>query len=150
MDADSPIIGPVALDSAAVLYRRADPDDAAFVFSYWLRDHFERSAFAKGITKATFMRLHHLLLERIIARSVVFVACDPEAPNVCYGFICAEGPEVLHYLYVKRRFRRMGIGTGLLAAAGMSDGPKVFTHLTDEGIALRRKFPLAEYSPYHV
>ncbi len=133
----------------AILIRRADADDAAFVFSYWLRDYYERSAFAKGITKATFMSLHHLLLERLIARSVMHIACDPEDPTVCFGFICAEGP-VLHYVYVKRRFRGMGVGGLLLAAAFEASGPSAFSHLTDEMISLRKRWPLAEYNPYLV
>lgn len=130
-----------------LLLRRADADDAAFIFSYWLRDHFERSAFAKGIAKSTYMALHHVVLERIIARSVVHIACDASDPTVIFGFICTEG-ETLHYIHVKRAFRRLGVAKALLAAAGMSDGPRVFTHLTDDGVSLRRRFPLAEYNPY--
>lgn len=136
MDADLPSI------------RRADADDAAMVFSYWLRDHFERSAFAKGLTKSTYMHLHHLVLERVIARSVIHVACDAADPSIIFGFVCAEGP-TLHYLYVKRRFRGFGIGGLLLAAAGFKDdAPHAFTHLTDEMVSLRRRWPLAEYNPY--
>ena len=148
MDADLPHL-PQPQAPGGVFVRRADADDAAFVFSYWLRDYFERSRFAKGISKGLFMQLHHLLLERIIARSTIWIACDPEMPAIAYGFICSEA-DTLHYLYVKRRFRRMGIGGLLLTAAGMSAGPKDFTHLTDEGVGLRRKFPLAEYNPYKV
>ncbi len=145
----SPLPEPQA-PGGSVLMRRASGDDAPFVFSYWLRDHFERSRFAKGISKSDYMTFHHLLLERIIARSTVWVACDPEMPSVVYGFICVEGLDVLHYVYVKRRFRRMGIGGQLLSAAGMPAGPKVFTHLTDEGVGLRRRFPEARYLPYCV
>lgn len=133
-----------------VLIRRADADDAPFVFSYWLRDHFEHSAFARGVTKDTYMRLHHMVVERVIARSVMYVACDAEDPTVCYGFICVEGP-TLHYLFVKRRFRGLGIARRLLSEAGLyAAGPKLFTHLTDTMIQLRKRWPLAEYSPYHV
>lgn len=140
---------PAAEPSGAVLIRRADADDAAFVFSYWLRDHYEHSAFAKGVSKSTYMQLHHLLLERTIARSTMWVACDVDQPDVLFGFICTEG-DTLHYLFVKRRFRGFGIGGRLLSAAGMASGPKLFTHLTDTMISLRKRWPLAEYSPYHV
>ena len=142
--------GTAAALNSLVLIRRADADDAAFVFSYWLRDHFEHSAFARGVSKDTYMRLHHLVLERVIARSCIWVACDAEDPSVLYGFICAEG-DILHYLFVKRRFRGLGIGGRLLAEAGFSaTGPKLFTHLTDSMIRLRQRWPLAEYSPYHL
>lgn len=133
-----------------VLIRRADADDAAFVFSYWLRDYYEHSAFARGVNKDTFMRFHHMVVERVIARSVMYVACDAEDPTICYGFVCAEG-DVLHYIFVKRRFRGLGVGGRLLEAAGFgAAGPKLFTHLTDTMISLRRRWPLAEYSPYHL
>ena len=132
-----------------LLIRRGDADDAGFVFSYWLRDFYERSAFCKGIAKSTFMSLHHLLLERVVARSVIWIACSADDPSLIYGFICVEGP-VLHYLYVKRRFRGLGIATALLGIADMASGPKAFTHLTDEMVSLRKKWPLAEYNPYLV
>ncbi len=136
--------------------RRASGDDAAFVFAYWLQDYFERSKFAKGISKTLFMRFHHLVLERVIARSVVFVACDPEAPAVAYGFACGElagagSSPPLHYVYVKRRFRRLGVGCALAQALGiLPDRSFTFTHLTDDGVALRKKYLLAEYNPYAV
>ena len=139
------------LDSpnSPVLVRRADADDAAFVFSYWLRDHYEHSAFASGIAKSTYMKLHHVLLERIIARSCIWVACDASAPSVLFGFICTEG-STLHYLFTKRRFRRMGIGGLLLRAAFGDEAPAAFSHLTDSMVALRKRWPLAEYNPYLV
>jgi GNAT superfamily N-acetyltransferase len=133
--------------------RRASGDDAAFVFAFWLQDHFERSWFAKGISKTDYMRCHHLILERIIARSVVYVACDPEVPAVAYGFACGEGsPEfnpTLHYVYVKRRFRRHGVGASLAARLGVAPGRAfAFTHLTSDGVALRKKYLLGRYLPY--
>lgn len=145
-------MNPNPLDSAVdqqLLVRRADADDAAFVFSYWLRDYYEHSAFAKGIDKTLFMHLHHLLLERIIARSVIHIVCDVEDPSVCYGFICAEGP-VLHYIFVKRRFRRLGLARRLLREAGLEAGPQAFTHLTDTFVGLRKRWPAAQYNPYAI
>lgn len=136
-------------ENSPLLVRRADADDAAFVFSYWLRDYYERSAFAKGMSKDLFMRFHHLLLERVIARSTIWLAVDIVDPTVIFGFICTEG-DTLHYLYTKRRFRGLGIARRLLAEAGMAEGPKTFTHLTDTMVGLRRKWPLAEYNPYAV
>ena len=147
---DSPPEPPGAM--AGVLIRRGTPEDAGFVFSYWLRDAFERCRTYRGMSKALFMRLHHLVLERVVSRSILHVACDPEAPEVVYGFVCAEpnaSPPILHYIYTKRRFRRCGIARQLLAAAGCG-ASFWFTHLTDDGVGLRKKFPLAEYVPYAI
>lgn len=133
-----------------VLIRRADADDAPFIFSYCLRDHFEHSAFSRGVTKDTYMRIHHMVLERVIARSCVWVACDAEDPTVCYGFVIAEG-DTLHYLFTKRRFRRLGIARRLLQAAGLyAAGPKIFSHITDTMVQFRKRWPLAEYVPWAV
>lgn len=141
MDLDSP--------NSPVLVRRADADDAGMVFSYWLRDHYEHSAFASGIAKTTYMRLHHMLLERVIARSCIWVACDAANPSIIFGFICTEG-DTLHYVFVKRRFRGLGISK-LLLAVGLPDGaPAAFSHLTDAMVMLRKRWPLAEYNPYLV
>jgi GNAT superfamily N-acetyltransferase len=44
----------------------------------------------------------------------IHIACDPEDKNLILGWSCTQGP-ILHYLYVKRFYRKQGLGVQLLA-----------------------------------
>ena len=55
---------------------------------------------------------HDTLLKNLLPRITIIAACDPSAPSTIWGWIAFE-QNVLHYIYVKSAFRRMGIG-GLL------------------------------------
>ena len=58
---------------------------------------------------------HDIILKKILTKCTLLVACDPDDPDVIWGYVAfdAENP-VLHFVYVKGAFRRMGIGTRLL------------------------------------
>jgi len=61
---------------------------------------------------------HDIILKKILTKCTLLVACDPDDPDVIWGYVAfnAENP-VLHFVYVKGAFRRMGIGTRLLDEA---------------------------------
>ena len=129
--------------------RDAGPDDIPFVRSTWLRDYRERSSFARRIADSEYQTFHRLLLDRISSRARTVVAFDAQAPEVLWGWACAE-PHVLHYVFVKRPFRNMKLGAQLLHAVGFNDGD-YYTHMTYawEGL-VRQKYPGAQFSPYRI
>jgi GNAT superfamily N-acetyltransferase len=130
--------------------RDAGPDDLPFVRSTWLRDYRERSSFARRIDAAEYQLFHRLLLDRIQSRSRTVVAYDVAAPEVLWGWVCSEPGNCLHYVFVKRPFRNMGLGRALLQAAlWPEDG--FYTHQTYcwEGM-VHQKFPAARFSPYRL
>lgn len=114
--------------------RLAEPADLPFVFSCWVRavqaarnrayrelptdtlravERFLRLADTNWVSAA-----QHALCERLLKRSLVLIACNPGNTDQIYGFLVVE-PEVpvVHFLFVKKRFRRLGVAKDLMANA---------------------------------
>lgn len=89
----------------------------------------------------TYKKVMPMLLSR--ADTSVRLACLADALDVCIGWAVLEG-EKLHYVFVRKDFRRQGIGTELL--------PKeitTITHLTWHGQLFRNKrFPQSKFNPF--
>lgn len=120
-------------------------DDHNFVKQTWLKC-YRHSAFARAIRDSVFFRFHHPIVERILERpgTSVRVACLPDAPEVILGYLVHEGG-VVHWVYVKGAFRRLGIASRL---AENLPPDFSFTHRTTEAEPLLRKYPHATYNPY--
>ena len=78
------------------------------------------------------------LIELILSRDTVFslVACSPEDPSLMLGFLVFEldsnGKKFIHYIFVERGFRKLGIAKLLLAKAEIDlERPIVVTHVTN-------------------
>jgi len=148
---------PPASDSQAlefvaqqVLIQHLTPYGTAlpFVIHSWLKS-FRNSGFAKHIPAHLYFASHHALIERLLKRGArACAAVFADDPDTLIGWMCTEGT-VLHYLYVKHVFRRIGIGTKLLAS--LPESPKFYSHLTYAGLGFRAKrLPQALYNPYAV
>ena len=76
---------------------------------------------------------HDIILKKILTNCTLLVACDPEDPDVIWGYVAFDQVDpVLHFVYVKGAFRRMGIGTRLLNEARlMLDEPVIVSHRTE-------------------
>lgn len=133
------------LDSGEVQWREAVESDAPLLLDSWMRSYRKSQGHVPGPIYATFQREKVL---RLLGRSVVTIACNPEDFSQVFGYAVSEkrGPIlVLHYLYTKHAFRRMGIGTLLLRqleAMGCH-----YTHRTPAGESLARRFS-AHFNPY--
>lgn len=110
----------------SLAYRLARDHDRPLIVESWLSSY--RTAHAAGLIAMD--DWHAVMLpqiERVLARPdcATHVAYHPgeDLPGAdLYGWIAAEptdaGP-LVHYCYVKVAYRRMGIASGLLAAAGV-------------------------------
>jgi GNAT superfamily N-acetyltransferase len=91
--------------------RAAHQSDVPFLTSTWLKS--ARDAFHyRGIPNTVYYDNMHFILEQVLPRATVLVACDPDAVNVVYGYVVGEvidGCLTIHYCYVKKAWRRMGI-----------------------------------------
>ena len=76
---------------------------------------------------------HDIILKKILTNCSLLVACDPEDTDVIWGYVAFDQVDpVLHFVYVKGAFRRMGIGTRLLNEARlMLDEPVIVSHRTE-------------------
>jgi predicted N-acetyltransferase YhbS len=88
-------------------------DDEGFVFNSWLRS-FRKSV---DMESKAYYLFKHSVIERLLrdSRTLMAVACDD--PDQIFGWVCFapfEDEYVVHYLYVKATFRKLGIGRRLI------------------------------------
>jgi hypothetical protein len=140
---DSPEPLPESDEPIEVLLRPMVAGDINLVSNSWLKNN-RKSWASRGVRDDVYYAGHHKILERLIARSAVMVACDPAKPDRVYGWLCGEFVNnflVLHYVWVRdtykhRHDRRMptrmrergdtsgrpGLGLGTLMLERMLDG----------------------------
>lgn len=105
---------PAASPGITVVVRPATFDDVPFVMDSWLRSFGKgRTWVFRGVDGARFYDNHRKIVEELVARSFVLVACLAEVPDALLGWACAE-KDCLHYMYVKNKYRRKGVATEML------------------------------------
>lgn len=91
-----------------VLARGLTARDIPYVRNSWLKNYRHRGYHVRGVPSPTYFDRHGKLVTNLAARAAVVILCDPEAPDVIYGWICAEFLDsdlVIHYCYVKAAFK---------------------------------------------
>lgn len=118
--------------------------DQNFIFATWLRSYKHSSQFARRVPDRLFYKFHQAAIARILGRGAETLVCTPPGePELILGYSVREGV-TLHFVYVKKPFRRRGIGLALLRPA-----PELFTHWTNDWDVLKEKAcPDAQYNPY--
>lgn len=129
--------------------RLAKLEDIAFIYSTWLRSYRHSAHFTKKISNEIYYDMHHKIIDRFISRGgEILVACPKGEPDVILGYVALEtSTPIVQYIYVKKNFRRMGIGAALFKAAG---NPKTFTHWTTDTDWIIKKIESLTYNPYLV
>lgn len=122
--------------------RRANDTDLSLIVSTWLHGLYHSNTWFNEIEKDVFWENYRKVIEAILAYSDVNVACLPDEPDVILGYVVYTGP-ILHWIFVKKAFRKLGIGKTLLP-----DNINTITHLTDVGRALKR--PEWQYNPFKI
>lgn len=117
-----------------ILLRPGENADINFIANSWLKS-FRNADFVKGVPNKIYYNYHHKLLEELLPRCEVRVACNAERTDQILGWICGEvqgGALVVHFCYVKHPLRRLGIGKKLMESlrADHGDIPVVYTHKT--------------------
>lgn len=130
--------------------RAATEEDISFIFNSWLKS-FRDSNFGKQITNTIYFAQHHKLIENLLQSCSVFVACNQSNPGELYGYICYEkvdGIFVMHYIYVKHTYRKLGIARLLANYSEFNeDLASMYTHASKNSERLAAKYNMI-YCPY--
>ena len=156
-------------------YRDAGDADRAFVIDSWSESF--RCAHAAGlIAMSDWREIMPRQLERILARPccTVTVACNPEESDTrldLMGWIAVErgysvptrvrdargrwadellptDAPLVHYVFVKQPYRRLGVARGLFAAARVDPAAEfAYTTKTAAAQKLAAKVPRARWNP---
>ncbi len=121
-------------------------DDFNFVLATSLRGLYYGNSWFNLIPKDVFMVTYKNLLTRLLISDGVAlkVACLIEDPTVIVGYsILSADFQVIHYVYVKSKWRKAGVARALLPQY-----PSAVTHLTDLGRELMPKFKDCVFNPF--
>lgn len=135
---------------APCAFRRLALDDWAFVYSSWMRS-YRAAAFA--ISNPVYYHHQRALIAQLLQRGLCLLVHNPEDAAQLLGFAAAEavgGVCVLHYLYVKHPFRRLGVARALCLEAARqlhTAGGYQHTHRTAAGKHLADTLP-STFNPY--
>lgn len=121
--------------------------DKAFIMSTFLRGLYYGDYWFSDIPKDIFMNNYKLFAEKLIDRSMIFVACLPDEPDVILGYsMISKDARVIHFVYVKSIWRKRGIARDLCPKY-----PTAVTHLTRLGkLLLETKLTTAVFDPFAV
>jgi hypothetical protein len=146
------------------VFRAATPDDEPFIFSTWLRSHKEngdwphrlpiprcihpqRCACCRFSSRRYFDEHKHVVMD-LVKHAQTIVAVNPARPAQILGFVTFEPGGFLHWVDVKKVYRRNGMASNLMAAAGFRFTDKVVcSHWSIGADNLTAKFPLL-YDPF--
>lgn len=135
----------------SLVIRPVEAEDRPFILNSWLNSYFDGSSFARLIPRSVFFPFHKRLILSLLDRASVtgLVVTSKEDPELLYGYGIFEllpDYQVVHYLYVKRAFGKLGIASQLVDDARFT-GKVYCTHSTGAGSHLIRKKDLI-YCPY--
>lgn len=124
--------------------RDAVPEDKSFIMATWLKGLYYGDSWFSSIPKSIFMNNYKLILEAILAKHLVKVACLKEDSNVIIGYsILSNDYTTIHWVFVKQAFRNKGVGRSLVPQY-----PTNVSHLTTLGKSLLAKIPNCVFNPW--
>lgn len=140
---------------SSLAFRRAQEQDMRFVVRSWVDSY--RTAYAAGLIQMrTWREVMEPQVQAVLDRPGcrVWVAYAPDEDDDradLYGW-CAAEPEhdqpLLHYVFIKHAYRKMGIARGLLRKAGIDpERPFTYTCKTAAAARLRHKIPGGRWNP---
>ena len=118
--------------------------DESFIFSTFLRGLYYGNEFFKLVPKDIFMANYKKVIESLLSRAVVKVACLKEDHDVILGYsIQSLDNTTVHWIFVKQAWRRKGIMKALIP-----ESPTAITHFTSLGLSLLPKFKDCVFDPF--
>lgn len=109
-------------------------DEIPFVLDAWCKSYRE-SPWAGTVANDKYHEVQRWTINSLIARGagiLLAVPLDPAMPRRVVGFVSYEKPNLMHYVYVKKAYRRKGVAAGLIAAVESLTGQSLsrLTHRT--------------------
>lgn len=128
--------------------------ETALIYQSWLRCYIDDGLFTKAVPRNISYPNHKRLVDGILAKSQVIVLSPEDDLDQILGYVVAEpigDVGVVHFIYVKRAFRRFGFARRLLnmvrSELHSSINSSMFcTHMTRDGGFLKKHGLV--YNPY--
>lgn len=128
--------------------RTPTENDVNFIMSSWLRSYRETN---RHINPVIFYNSQEALIFDLLKKARVYISCNPEHKSQIFGYIVFDQIRdltIVHYVYVKHPFRRLGIGSELFYSINRTlDLPCIATHHTRIFPEISRAWDIV-YNPY--
>ena len=125
-------------------------EDQEFIYATLLNHYKHSSLFAKRIRNTIYFKEHQNLIKNLFDRGAIKKICCPSNdPVIILGYLIMEGTKtdpVIHFVYVKKAFRDMGIAELLTGDLDLNNTQ--FTHWTEDCEWITNKYPGMKYNPY--
>lgn len=116
--------------------RDGRPEDLPLIIRTWVSCN-RRSPASWGVPTPVYLTGQRALVLRILGVSCAIVAVDPDDDAHVYGYVVWQAPSVVHYLFVKEAYRRVGLASTLLAAARRQLEPADGFSFTHSGLVVK-------------
>lgn len=129
--------------------RKLDESDLNFIYSTWLNGLYYGNDFNKLMEKKLFMNKYKQLIYNLIEKPTINIkiACLKEQSDVVLGYSIGESDNILHYIFVKPAWRKIGIGTDLLPEKW--DSISIYPPITQTGFnIIGHKYKHIRFDPY--
>lgn len=115
-----------------VVFRPMTRDDDPIVYDSWLGSLADELEIDDPDERRRFKRGQKPVVDGLLARGRTIVAAPRKEPDRVAGWVCVEAPDILHFVFVKRDFRRGQIARRLMEQAAL---PRVAraSHMTSWG-----------------
>ena len=123
--------------------------DVPLVMNSWLKS-FRDCAATWGVGNDEYYATQKKVITKLLEVSSVAIACDPSDHEQVFGWVCwtpRNKDVVIHYVYVKHLFQRMGVARELMEVANPHDLPIYATHVGPASNDLKATVP-HRYKPF--
>lgn len=141
MEADEPI-----RRDELILIRPVTKSDLGFVVRTWIESLRYGNDLFREIPEHTLFENYKKFIGQIIEKpsTVITIASLRDEPGLIIGFAVGQGTNILHYVYVREPWRKLGLARDLVPRE-----TKYVTHLTFTGMAIKRKKNLI-FDPFKI
>ena len=106
-------------------YRAMVLADTNFVLNSWLKS-YKDSAPLENIPQGIYYTEYKKTVQKRLEEGRTVMCVNPEDLDQIFGYVCFESPQVLHYIYIKYPYRKLGFAKQLYDIAG---SPTIITSL---------------------
>ena len=132
--------------NSVILIRDGIDTDLPFILSSFIKGLYFGDSWFSIIPRDVFIKNYKPVVALLLTKSVVKVACLRDDPNAIVGYsILSTNFDTIHWVYVKKRWRKNGIAKALLPQF-----PTTITHLTQLGKELMPKFKDCIFNPFKI
>lgn len=134
-----------------IIIRDGTPDDESFFYNSLLHHYKHSSPHTKIIPDHWYYQGQQALIARVLERTgnILKFAALREDPAVVFGFLWGSSkPATVHYCYVKKAFRELGIAANLFRSVFDDQEQVFYTHFTYDGGKITHTRPRLIYHPY--